>query len=185
MNLTSTCVRRHPRVRPAPAGMVLLAALLSACGAQSSSTPSAQASGVSATAGSMVLSQARIPQPAAPDVAVAYFNLTNEGDAPDQLISASSSAALMVMPMKDVTHANASTMVDVKSLAVPAHGRIELRPGGMHLMLERLTRTLRVGDQVVLRLTFTHAGTLTVTVPVTPLSAGAAEPSDMSSMPGM
>jgi copper(I)-binding protein len=176
-------LRRRILGSPTLAGMALLVPLLAGCGS-SGSSDAAAASGPSASAGSLTLSGARVPQPASPDVGVAYFTLTNSGTSTDRLVAAASSVSRSAMPMRDVTQHGASAMVDVKSLVVPADGSIELTPGGTHLMLQRLTRTLAVGDTVVLHLRFAHAGPLTVRVPVTAIT-GASEPSDMSSMPGM
>jgi hypothetical protein len=162
---------------------VLLVPLLAACGSHGSSHLGT-ATGPSASAGSITLSNARVPKPASPDVAVAYFTLTNSGDSADRLVAAASSAARSAMPMKDVTQHGASAMVDVPRLTVPAGGTVDLSPGGTHLMLQQLTQTLDVGDTVVLHLRFAHAGSLTVRVPVTAMT-GVPEPSDMSSMPGM
>lgn len=162
---------------------VLLALLLAACGSSDSSDVAA-ASAPGARAGSITLSEARVPKPPSPDVAVAYFTLTNSGDSADRLVAATTSVARSAVPMRDVTQHGASAMVDVPSLVVPAGGTVELSPGGTHLMLQQLTHTLAVGDTVVLHLRFAHAGALTVSVPVTAMT-GVPEPSDMSSMPGM
>jgi hypothetical protein len=171
--------------------VLLTVVMLDACGSTSSSFSSASGQAqrsqeVTARSGTITLSQARIPQPASPDVAVAYFTLTNDGDAADRLVAVSSSVSREAIPMRDMTHDGASTMVNAKRLIVPAHGETQLRPGATHLMLQGLTRTLRVGVNVVLRLRFAHNGTLVVRVPVTSMTTGSGEPtSDMTSMPGM
>jgi len=44
-------------------------------------------------------------------------------------------------------------MAPVKSIAVPAKGKVELKPGGLHLMLFELNKPLKEGDTVNLTLT--------------------------------
>ena len=163
-----------------------MAALLAACSSgREGDLAAGPSSGANAGAGALTLSGGRVPFPASPDVGVAYFTLTNAGSSDDHLVSASSPSARSVMPMKDVTSHGSSTMVAVPSLTVPAHGETRLEPGGLHLMLQHLTRHLEVGDQVTLRLRFAHAGLIRVALPVTPLVGGSDDPSDMDSMPGM
>jgi periplasmic copper chaperone A len=45
---------------------------------------------------------------------------------------------------------------------IPAGGRLELHPGGAHMMLLGLTQALRPGDIVRLVLTFRQAGAVAV-----------------------
>ncbi len=179
----------RPRLRSARpvrdvAAVALLALVVAGCGSRGSN-PAAADPGVSVHAGSLTLSAARVPMPASPDVGVAYFRLTNDSDTSDHLVSASSPEARSVIAMKDVEKGGSMTMVGVQSLTVPPHGSVELQPGGLHLMLQHLTRHLAVGDHVRLDLRFAGAGHLTVTIPVTPIAGASEDPSDMGSMPGM
>lgn len=125
-----------------------------------------------ARSGPLTLSHGRVPKPASPDVGAAYFTVTNASDRRDCTTAASSPAAGKVMAMTEVTSGGSTTMKDLPSLCVPAHGTVELTPGGKHLMLEHLTHSLDVGDNVAVTLTFEHAGTMHVTLPVVPISAG-------------
>jgi copper(I)-binding protein len=166
-----------------PGALLTLVVVLAGCGS-SSRTASAPERGPRVVVGALTLSAPRVPLPASPDVGVAYFVLTNNGVDADDLVAASSPQARSVVPMRDVTRGGASTMVAVPRVTVPAHGRVTLEPGGLHLMLRGLTGRLAVGDQVRLRLRFADAGLLRVTIPVTPL-ADLTEPSDTGSMAGM
>jgi copper(I)-binding protein len=54
------------------------------------------------------------------------------------------------------------TMRKVDRIAVPAHGTTSLEPGGYHIMLVGLKRTLAAGDEVQVTLTFASGRTLEV-----------------------
>ncbi|MCK4899380.1 MAG: copper chaperone PCu(A)C, partial [Anaerolineales bacterium] len=45
---------------------------------------------------------------------------------------------------------------------VPARGQVELKPGGLHIMLIGLSRDLKAGDQVSLSLGFEKSGEIKV-----------------------
>jgi copper(I)-binding protein len=53
-------------------------------------------------------------------------------------------------------------MRPVPKLGVPAGGKLEMKPGGYHLMLLNLKRQLKAGQVVNLTLVFEKAGRLAV-----------------------
>jgi periplasmic copper chaperone A len=57
-------------------------------------------------------------------------------------------------------------MSPVPSIAVPANGQTELRPGGLHLMLFGLRKPLAVGDSVHVTLTLDNGARVMFTAPV-------------------
>lgn len=57
-------------------------------------------------------------------------------------------------------------MRPVAKLEVPAGGILEMKPGGIHIMLINLKRALRPGDRVPVTLTFAHAAPLSLDVAV-------------------
>ena len=57
-------------------------------------------------------------------------------------------------------------MRPLTKVEVPAGGRIEMKPGGHHIMLLGLTRDLQPGDTVTVRLRFEKAGERVVEAPV-------------------
>jgi|WetSurMetagenome_2_1015567.scaffolds.fasta_scaffold94759_1 copper(I)-binding protein len=95
-----------------------------------------------------------------------YVTLRNTGSAPDALVAASSAAAEIVELHETIRDGEVMRMRPVAKLAFPAGATLEMKPGGLHLMLIRLKRALRPGDQVPLTLTFEHGATLTLDVPV-------------------
>jgi periplasmic copper chaperone A len=125
---------------------------------------SAAANG-SATVHGMQVTGAFLPLPASPSVASAYFTLHNLNGTADTLIKASSSVASSAMPMSEDTN----SMQALGPVTIPGHGSVVFTPGHDHLMLQGLTRKLAVGQSVVVRFDFRHAGLVTVEVPVVPL----------------
>ena len=57
-------------------------------------------------------------------------------------------------------------MSPLASIDVPAGGKAELKPGGVHVMLIDLARELKSGEKVTLKLKFEKAGEVTVTADV-------------------
>ena len=108
-----------------------------------------------------------LPQPASPAVAAIYLTVKNSGARPDALVAVSSLAAAGSMLMTENPN---GTMGLLRELRVPAHGQASLMPGRDHLMLEQPHDTLVVGEHVTVTLRFQHAGQLTISVPVVPLS---------------
>jgi len=142
------------------------AAALAACGSSTSHTPSAPAGTASAALGTLHITGAYIPQPASPDVAAAYFTVTNAGPA-DALTRADSPETASIDLHKTIGRGtNAEAMVPLSRLDVPSHGSVALSLGHDHLMLMNPKTTLRVGDKVPMTLTFATAGSVTMQVPV-------------------
>jgi copper(I)-binding protein len=57
-------------------------------------------------------------------------------------------------------------MVEMASVEVAAGATVKLLPGGMHLMITGLTRSLKVGEALELDLVFQHAGKIVVNAEV-------------------
>ena len=54
----------------------------------------------------------------------------------------------------------------IESIEVPAKAHIELKPGGLHMMLFDLSQDVKMGGKVPIQLTFAKAGTIRVAFPV-------------------
>ncbi|MFY9315407.1 MAG: copper chaperone PCu(A)C [Burkholderiales bacterium] len=87
-----------------------------------------------------------------------YFVVRNTDAVPDRLIGASSPFAERVEMHVSSSEGGVMRMRQHESLAVPANGRLELTPGGAHLMLIGLKLPLKQGDIVPLTLRFERAG---------------------------
>jgi periplasmic copper chaperone A len=57
-------------------------------------------------------------------------------------------------------------MRKIDRLDIPAGGKVELKPGGYHVMLIELTKELKVGDKIEITLKFEKAGDVKVTAEV-------------------
>lgn len=88
------------------------------------------------------------------------------GDQPDRLVSISSPEADHVAVHTMVRDGEVMRMRELTALDIPAHGTVQLQPGGLHLMLEGLHAPLRQGSTVVLTLQFERAGAQQVSIPV-------------------
>lgn len=96
----------------------------------------------------------------------AYMRLVNEGERSLQLIGATSPVADQVMLHESYEDGGLVSMRHVARAEVPAGGELQLRSGGLHLMLMELTASLSDGDEVQLILEFAEGDSKTVTLPV-------------------
>lgn len=105
-------------------------------------------------------------------VAGGFMKIENKGAA-DQLISASSPNAGEVQLHEMAMEGNVMKMRQVKDITVPAGGVVELKPGGLHLMLMNIKAPLAAGETVPVKLKFAKAGDVEVKLPVNAMGAGA------------
>ena len=94
-----------------------------------------------------------------------FMKIENKGAA-DQLISASSPVAGEVQLHEMAMDGNVMKMRQVKDIAVPAGGAVELKPGGLHLMFMNIKAPLAAGETVPVKLKFAQAGEVEVKMPV-------------------
>lgn len=98
----------------------------------------------------------------------AYLSIHNGKRQPDRLLGASSPAARSASVHNTVLEGGVMRMRGAGALTLPAGGRIEMKPGGTHVMLMGLKAPLRPGTRLPLTLRFERAGTVNVTLPVLP-----------------
>jgi len=104
-------------------------------------------------------------------VAGGFMKIENKGAA-DQLVSASSPVAGEVQLHEMAMDGNVMKMRQVKDIAVPAGGAVELKPGGLHLMFINIKAPLTAGETVPVKLKFAKAGEVEVKMPVNAMGAG-------------
>lgn len=92
-----------------------------------------------------------------------YMMLTNPGDSPDRLLSAAADVAGAVEIHETTMDGDVMRMQQVSGgIEIPANGQVELKSGGLHVMLIGLTRDLNPGETFPVTLQFENAGAVTV-----------------------
>ena len=96
-----------------------------------------------------------------------YFVIDNKTSADEQLLSASSEAATHVeLHLSSMSDDGTMVMQQQESIPIPAGDSVELKPGGLHVMLIELRQDLKPGDELNLRLNFQNAGEIEYKVTV-------------------
>jgi copper(I)-binding protein len=169
------------------ASMMGVAILMAACAAPPAAAPGAQTGAASdisvsgawarpalggmpaaeatqdpkATAGSMDMGSMNMGA-----MSAAYMVLENKGGA-DTLLSASGDVAEMIQVHETKEKDGMMMMEEAKSgIPVPANGKVELKPGGIHIMMMNLKQNLKPGDTFKLTLKFQSGKEVSVDVPV-------------------
>ncbi|MEV0207858.1 copper chaperone PCu(A)C [Streptomyces sp. NPDC050788] len=136
----------------APAALIAGALALTACGGSGDSGDAKP---------ELSVSSSYMPQPVS-DMAAGFVTITNDGGAKDVLTSVTSDAAGSVTVHRTV----GQSMEEVKSLDIPAHGRLVFQSGGNHLMFENLKQKPKQGQKVSVELHFAESGPIRVEMPV-------------------
>jgi copper(I)-binding protein len=123
-------------------------------------------------ASSIVVASAYVPTPTTPGTTVAYLDIRNNGK-PDRLISAHTSVGGTVQLRAPLgRHAGMLVMHTVSDIAIPSDSMTMLNPDTDHLLITG-AGPMHDGKDIMLRLTFANAGTVTVIALVTnPQSGG-------------
>jgi periplasmic copper chaperone A len=95
-----------------------------------------------------------------------YLNVANAGKTADRLIRVQTPIAETVQIHKTVTQNGMSVMLMTDSILIPARGKVELKPGGMHIMLMGLRQPLNPGDTFPVTLVFENSGEINLEVQV-------------------
>ncbi|MEJ5339699.1 MAG: copper chaperone PCu(A)C [Aquificaceae bacterium] len=95
-------------------------------------------------------------------MSAAYMVIENKGKEADRLLDASNNAS----EITELHETAEGKMRRVRAIEVPAGGKVELKPGGLHIMLINLKKPLKEGDTVELTLKFEKSGEVKVQAPV-------------------
>ena len=122
--------------------------------------------------GSIAIASAYVPQPTTPGTTVAYLEIRNNGPA-DKLVSAQTSVGGRVQLRAPVgRQAGVMTMHTVPDIPIAANAMTRLNPISYHLLITG-AGAMHDGKDIMLRLTFANAGTVTIIAMVTnPQSGG-------------
>ena len=97
----------------------------------------------------------------------AFMTIVNAGATADRLVSAQSSASKTVELHETTDEGGVMKMRPVPGgFEVPANDRLELKPGGKHVMLIGLTAPLVAGQTVEITLNFEKSGLIKLAAPV-------------------
>ncbi len=100
-----------------------------------------------------------------------YVSLMNNGPRTDKLTGASSPVAQRVELHTHTTESGVMKMRAAASVELSPGKKVELKPGGLHLMLIGLKQPLKEGEHFPLTLRFAHASPMEVEVVVLPTAA--------------
>ncbi|MDQ5767022.1 copper chaperone PCu(A)C [Thiothrix subterranea] len=95
-----------------------------------------------------------------------FMTLVNTSDSDHSVKSAASPVAATVELHTHTNNNGVMEMRQVPQIDVPAKGRTELKPGGLHVMLIGLQQELKVGETAAITLTFEDGSTTTVNAPI-------------------
>ncbi|VAX08349.1 Copper metallochaperone, bacterial analog of Cox17 protein [hydrothermal vent metagenome] len=107
-------------------------------------------------------------QDAPPTVKVhaAYMTLENTSEHSVTVAGIESPAFERVEIHKSEIHQDMVKMMHQKRLKIPAHSRIEFKPGGYHFMLMGKKHIIKHGDEVTIRLTLADGSEVVITAEV-------------------
>lgn len=95
-----------------------------------------------------------------------YLTIDNKGSEADRLTGAFTDHAAMAMVHQNEMVNGIAKMRMAGEINIPAHDKIEMTPGGTHIMLEGLRAPLKTGDDFDLVLKFRGSKDQTVEVTV-------------------
>lgn len=115
----------------------------------------------------------------------AYFTIMNNGSEDDALVKASTPVAGRVELHETVIEGAEAKMQPVDQIDVPGGEQVELKPGGLHVMLTDLTEELQVGDSYTMTLEFESGLTMDVEIPIESFTGDDGMDGDASPTGGM
>jgi len=95
-----------------------------------------------------------------------YFNIENNSNKADTILSVNSSAAKLVQMHETFKKDGMMGMRHIEAIPVSANSTLEFKPGGYHVMVMNLKEDLKNGASVEFTLHFKYAGDVTVKAPV-------------------
>ena len=92
-----------------------------------------------------------------------YFTIENTGESADTLYRVDSDIAEKVEIHETYTEGEMMGMRKVDFVAIPGKGSFELKPGAHHVMLMKLKKDIKDGNEVKFVLYFKRAGEISIT----------------------
>ena len=125
-----------------------------------------------ALAGDINVTRAIVVAPPGANAAsvAAYFTVENKGAAAVQLTDVTTPIAAGAMLHENVDDNGVMKMLMLDKIDIPAGGKIEMKPAGLHVMLMGPKGPIKLGDTVPFELSFAGGAKLPVAAKVVPLS---------------
>lgn len=102
-------------------------------------------------------------RPAAEKMTTAlYFTIENNGTTPDTLYSVSTDVCKMVQIHETYSSNDMMGMREIGEIVVDPGSTVDLKPGGMHIMVMKLKSDINVDDEVEFVLKFRQAGDILI-----------------------
>ena len=115
-----------------------------------------------ATEGAMESGEMQPAEDTGVKITGAFMTIRNTGRQADRLLSVESDVAEVIETHTTEMRNGVAAMARIDGIDIPGLKTTELKPGGLHIMLIRLTRDLMPGDVVNLRLNFEVSGPIDV-----------------------
>ena len=109
--------------------------------------------------------------PPGQSVSAAFLGLSNTGQEHHALVAVETPVAMMVELHEHTMADGMMQMREVEKIDLPVGATVELKPGGLHIMLMGLKSQLMPGDQVDITLIYEDGSKATVQVPVRNIGA--------------
>lgn len=106
------------------------------------------------------------PSPKMAGTGAVYVVVENKGSQADRLVGMTSPAAATVELHESFMDGDVMKMRPVPTLEVPAGGTVELKPGGIHIMLIELTEPLTPNSHISAILKFEKSGEIPLDVEI-------------------
>ncbi len=95
-----------------------------------------------------------------------YLTIVNHDSVTVELVSVATALAASAEVHESMQHDGMSHMMPRTSVPIGARDSVVMAPGGLHVMLNQLTRSLTAGDSVPLTVRFSNGDSVLVRVPV-------------------
>jgi copper(I)-binding protein len=100
------------------------------------------------------------PSPVMRGVVSVFMRIENKGGS-DRLVSSSTDVAGSIVELHDIDDGK---MVKVKSIKIPSSGKVEMVPGGLHVMIFNLPKDIASDYEFTLYLDFEKSGRKSIEV---------------------
>ena len=89
----------------------------------------------------------------------AFMSIVNDGNADDTLVSARTDMAGAIIELHDFKDGK---MIRAEEIPIPAKKTVSLRPGGLHIMIFNIPKTMNADDAFAMTLVFKKSGEKTI-----------------------